>query len=226
MGIKSRWQYSSRMARDWFIKGRPFWITSSLAIITFLAIGAFPDHWLPRTAPIADRLRWIGMFYQFYGIAAVIIGLNGTAILFGQNGFFKSALAWLISGKNIFGRPKTVSLSARSLIAGVATATAVGTVVTRNRDTDTRLTELEQKITQLESSLRRSVEEARQYARQLIDEEAAARRIEQSEVHRQVRRALFEGVSLQAWGAVFLFLGVTLATIPDELARSFLYLQP
>jgi hypothetical protein len=69
------------MLKQWLCEGLVFWLWLA-ALLATAAIAHFLPNWmLPRPALTSDRLRWAGMLYQLYGIGAVIIGLNGVAVL-------------------------------------------------------------------------------------------------------------------------------------------------
>jgi hypothetical protein len=158
------------------------------------------------------------MFYQFYGIMAVITGLNDNAILFGKNGLIRSALCWLASFRGVFARPRTVEAAGASV--GISSASAVASVgtVRINPRLEDRVVELEKKLGTLENHMNVKIQETKDYARSLVDDETVARRIEQTQISKKVQDALFGGLTLQVGGALFLIFGVIFTSIPDELA--------
>jgi len=65
------------------------------------------------------RLRWMGMFFQFAGLAGVIYGLKESRQIFNRPSFSTMIKAWGSELVEIFRKPvpRNASLEARTLVA-------------------------------------------------------------------------------------------------------------
>lgn len=194
------------------------------------------------TGELADNLRYTGLALQILGVGLAAYGIRQVRVewteLLGIIGTSTSTtrrvaaavkrrveqttrrfLAWV-------GRPQHVTIQGE---AAISAELALSGTLTLQLEQPPAGATLEQRVEWLERRVRTAFEHA-ENTRQRLDEEAKARadavaaeaaaRAEHTEqVQRSIGRLAGGGLRLQAWGVACLLVGITLATIPEELAK-------
>lgn len=217
MNIWPQLQFSFRQFKRWLQDGKHLWIWLLIFGIVFSVCYLFPQAVLPHQTTLSDRLRWLGMFLQFFGVTNVILGLSGSKRLFGATGFLRSAASWIGRFGEIFVRLQARSASA-NIVMDPITIRATANSPQINPTMESRISDLEKKVGKLEANLDSRFREAKEHARVLTDSERDARISEDRRISEKLESAVVGSFALQVSGAFFLFAGILLTSIPDETA--------
>jgi hypothetical protein len=211
--------WSSRVG-VWLLDARVFWNWLAVSGVIIMICYGFPGHWFERTD--LDPIKWCGMLFQLAGLYTVYSGLNQSLSLFNKERLWLSVRRWFKRFPSIFKKPGVISASA-GVSMGVATAVAVGAVVTRATTLEGRIDRLELQVKLLETSTAQRLAEASSQVRNLIDVENAARSATDAAINRTVEEAIVGGMNLAVTGAANLLFGIVLTAIPEDVEK-FLHL--
>jgi hypothetical protein len=204
----------------WLSKARPFWTWLLVALFIIWLSWVFPNHWIKREA--VDRIKWCGMLFQLAGLVTVFRGLDESRSIFAKGRLWTPLLEWLKEFRSAF--RKGSAMSAAASFSGVAAMSAAGTVrVAVSETLEDRLRRLEEQFEKIEAEMTRKINELSEQTKQLIKDEVGARAAGDNSIKQTMENAIIGGINLEVGGAAFLFLGILLTSIPEDVER-FLHL--
>ena len=200
----------------WLVEAWHFWLFLFLSLLVILVVV------LMGRSELAFRVA--GMLLQLLGVLTILIGIRETRKLFGR-----PSLAFMLRGWfRRFPRFKPRVYEATGF-AEVPRPTVNGwgyTFSTTSPDAT-----LEQRIELLEKRseyLRNKVDEVRRELEQevqkvisSVNEEQSARITEDRQILARLEATETGGLHISAMGAVWIFFGIVLSSLPSELARWF-----
>lgn len=170
-----------------------------------------------------ETIKIVGMVLQLLGILTVIYGIEETRKLFGHPSTVASSWQWLkrfppFGGRTIYTTAKfsgSSSLSARG---------RVSTKVDPNTSVESRIEALENDIERLHeriSMTENEIDSKFRKHKQDLEGERSTRESEDQKILTKLEATEMGGVHISAMGAVWLFVGVILSSIPKELSNWF-----
>ncbi len=220
-GLAKRWRH----LRQWVRDGKTLWYWIVAAAVLFGApasLACLSDH------DLADGIRWSGLAFQIVGLLTVVWGLEKSGLLFEKPSPMRRALGWLSRLRYVFVPPKRIVVSGVGLASGSAAVTGVGQVwpAVKSDSVSDRLAKLEadQKLLkQWVGEVHRSNVKLGQHIDNLIAREQEARRAVERALEQKIEKSAIGDIDLEIAGVALLFLGITLATIPEEVAQLLLF---
>ncbi|WP_026988879.1 hypothetical protein [Fodinicurvata fenggangensis] len=162
------------------------------------------------------------MVFQFAGLLTVIVGLNSSRKLFDRDPIWKAILNWLGEARYIIKPKELVKVKSSGTAAISVEGTGKGTVVSNSeKSLDERVQRLEDQLEQLESQLWETKKDLQERDKELKTELAKEQQERQSDslkIREQIETAAIGGIHIELAGIAYLFLGIALATIPNEIA--------
>lgn len=196
-----------------------FWVSVSLAVITFLLLVVWRGPEL-NGAPSDLRLRLWGMVLQLLGVATVWLDLTGTGRQFGRTGPLREWASWIAG----FFRSQDVRSTHATFVMGKPQVVAHGRAKhgPTTPDLDGRVEALEKNLEALASSIdarQRAIEDRASALAQktAVEHESLARSL--GELQGTVSRVAVGNVDTLLFGVAWLAIGVIIATLAPELAR-------
>jgi len=203
-------------ARRWFRAGNTFWIWLSLTIFIIFVFYLVPGQ-------LPDRVRWAGTLFEFLGISAVVIGIDRTRRSFGKPSVLQGMWIWVGEFRFIFVHRPPILVSVES-VAAIGSAVSVATVVSSAaKSTEERVTQLEKKVTELQTNLGNMDQKFDQQKRELraeLDKEAAARRAADEGVSKKLEEGMVGDSGLELAGVFYLYLGLVMVHLSTEVATA------
>jgi len=202
-----------RAVWNWLNEARVFWFLVLVAVgALIVAFGAEATE---------ARVRVTGWVLQLLGLSTVAWGIRETRQMFRRPDVLALASAWLAR------YPKYPKYTGITGTIGTAeerdTAHAIGHVSTKARAAPT----LEDRVAALEDKLRSTTSQVQHTQRDLslevhnrqaaLNQERQTREQQDQELERKLEVAETGGLHVSAVGLVWLALGLTLSTIPNEL---------
>lgn len=210
--------FLKRLFRWFVIEPRFFWFMSALFAVLLLFIWSLPSE---------ANVRYAGLFLQVLGISTVAWELNETYKHFGQPGYRKRFLEWLRrfpkSGKHVLGA------------VGVASGSSVVQAYLTTWTPDKPGTSIEDRLNDVVKNQERFIDEIQtlrtstnqridQQVRELVAEKKERERQGQS-IRDELEQAHTGNLHISMRGLIFLLIGVTLATLSDEIVCLITYMQ-
>ncbi len=204
----------------WLVDPWPLW----LAIAGILA--AWIAAYLPAST-LENQARYAGLILQVLGLATVAYGLSQMRGLFGRPTFVKRAVEWLARFP-LMRKPKTLTVK----VAVAATAVAGARLKVRkgapqDASLERRVGVLEDNFAALDGEvdqLRSDLGKTEREQTKRTDADRLEREKADAELGRKIEEVAVGGLHLEAIGLAWLFVGVLLGTVPDEIARLLMWL--
>lgn len=215
--------------KDWFRRGKELWVLALTSVFIFSTMYFFPAKFLPydfgtAIPTLADRIRWMGMLFQFVGVGIIVFSLRGNLRLFGENSMSKVFFDWVQHFRYvIFRKPPqsaTVHMTAAAsmgIAGGVAVLTTTASLEERVARLQKAIEELQKNISGLTINQKRTEREIKRQ----IEVEAEARIQSDSEIEKKLKTTTVGGVALQLSGVFYLIVGIMFTSIPDGTAFIF-----
>lgn len=207
------WQWLKRLAQ-WIAKARLFWLAVGIVGVAS-AIALRPG----TTEPV---VRWTGLVLQLFGIVTVIIGIEQTRKLFNRPSLLSIARAWF---KELPPFKRKIVMGAMAGSVGMAGMKARGYVSSNpppNAGIEERVGSLERNVGHLNKRIDDAfqeldkVESAQTAA---LEKEKQERTAEDAKIASKLETSGTGGLHISAMGALWLLIGVTLATGSVEIAK-------
>jgi hypothetical protein len=206
------------LKRLWFWAWKPYpvYLTVLAVALPFVASFYWPDE---------DTIRRSGLWLELLGIYTVWLGIEETRKLFGHPPFLKQARQrvrqWW-QARPPFRRGVTVGIGAASI--GVSGARARGSVWNNappDATVEQRLDAMEKNLTRVRDDLARFEGKTDdEFAKQTetLKQEQQSRATADQELRDLLTATETGGLHITMAGAIFLFAGVVMSTVPVELA--------
>jgi hypothetical protein len=173
--------------------------------------------------PYEHIVRYPGLGLQLAGIGTVWWGIRETRKLFEHPSFWTQAGAWFHRRPRYGGR--VVGLAGSGAAAATASARlSVWRGARRDATLEQRIEALEHNLIQVRDDaiwFQNKTENDIRRQDQAIKEEQQTRDSADQEIRQKLKAAETGGLHISAMGAMWLLVGVTMSTIPAELARCF-----
>ena len=184
----------------WIKQANHLWRALSVAILSIVYISLNPDE---------QSIRITGLVMQILGILTVAWGIKETREIFGHPSFITKSIQWFKNFPPYGGRINTGSAR------GYAS-----TPIDKNSSIEERLAVIEsninhinERISQTENNLYNQVSSITE----TLDCEKSLREKADNETHQKIEAVSTGGIHISATGALWLLLGVTMSTAPNEL---------
>ncbi|MGH8602976.1 MAG: hypothetical protein ACREXR_09455 [Gammaproteobacteria bacterium] len=195
----------------WIKQANYLWLSLSVAILAIAYINLNPDE---------QSIRITGLVLQILGILTVAWGIKETRELFGQPSLIAKGLQWFKNFPPYGGRIITGSANVTlGAISGSARGYAWAPI-DQNSSIDDRLAAIEKnlnhindRISQAENNLDNQVRSITE----IINHEKSIREQADNETHQRLEAVSTGGLHISATGALWLLLGVTMSTVPNEI---------
>ena len=150
----------------------------------------------------------------------VIYGLDEARSSFGRGRFFHLIGSWFNGFRSIF--KKSINLTGRATL-GATSSLGSATLITRATDlpVEEHLRRLQQQIDALESSTSQRFRDESARVQNLFDTEKADRTAGDAEIRDRLKDAMVGGINLELAGAAWLFIGITMTSIPEDIEKLF-----
>jgi hypothetical protein len=159
-----------------------------------------------RIPDVDARIRIAGLFLQWAGLLVVAFGLRRTRKDFQETVFFQSVQRWFKDNRRFYRRARSGDLN-----IGLGSVTATASVGSVASSFEQRLDMLEENVSQLDEKTEKQ--------KRALEAERQNREASDKEIKALLKRALAGGLHWERTGLSWLFLGVGLSTIPQELSR-------
>jgi hypothetical protein len=198
----------------WFKITRPFWFWLGLAVIVVVITYRLP-------AELTNRVRWAGTAFEFFGVTAVLVGVERARRSFGRPSIVKGLALAIGEFRYIFWQrpPIMASLSASTGMAIGSSASA--TVVRATGTVEERLTRLEQESTEIQRDVGKLYNKLDQQKKEMqaqISLEIAERKANDEKVKQRLEEGIVGDNNLEIAGVGFLYLGLLLANLSSDVA--------
>jgi len=180
-------------------------------------VAGFAAFWADSTEP---RVRETGLVLELLGLSTVAWGLEKTRRDFGRPSFFANARIWWTERPRLYTR--IASLAGHASFGALrASGTADASfAAAADRTHEERIAALESSVQQMQ----RRLEETRTELINAVSAEREALAIERGvrekgdlEINRALEAAETGGLHVSMMGVVWLAVGLTLSTIPNEI---------
>ncbi len=204
-----------RALRFWFWESRVFW----LAILGTVGVPVAVLVWWPHE----HIIRYAGLGLQLAGIGTVWWGIREARKLFEHPTFWMQAREWFRRRPRYRGRVTGIagsSLSVSTASGRLSVWSDVGPAATLEQ----RISALEKNLIGVRDDLTRFQNKTENDIRkqdEAIKKEQQARENADQEIREKLKATETGGLHISAMGALWLLVGVTMGTIPAELARGF-----
>ena len=216
MTPQNRWKRS----RNW-LKALRAWLSEASYILTAVLI-AFVIIWFLSSSE--TTIRWAGMILQLLGIGTVILGIEETRRLFGRPNTIASSWHWLKRFPPFGGRTITASIHATRSGRSASGRGYMPAKIDPNASIESRVEILEKNIERLHeriSTTESEMDSRFRTQKQELEAEKNSRESEDRKVLAKLEATELGGVHISAMGAIWLFFGVILSSIPKELSVLF-----
>ena len=197
----------------WLVEWRLFYLG-------FLVVAA-PATFIVFVSAGEAAIRYTGMVLQLLGIGTVAWGIHTTRIEFGHPSVFAAWRKRLNRFPPFGGRVVTGSIQI-TLPAGTVSARGYSSVVAgANATIDERVQALEENLKLVNDRVSQTQNEMDQEFRRQCDalkQEQQVRSDEDQHIHAKMESIETGGLHISAMGALWLFIGVIMSSIPSELA--------
>ena len=195
----------------WIKQANHFWRAISVAILSIIYISLNPDE---------QSIRITGLVLQILGILTVAWGIKETRDFFGHPSLITKSIQWLKDFPPYGG--KVITAKAHGYL-GALTGSARGytfTPIDKSSSIEERLAAIEsnlnhinERISQTENNLYDEIKSVTE----TLEREKSLREKADNEAHQKIEAASTGGIHISATGALWLLLGVTMSTAPNEL---------
>jgi hypothetical protein len=200
----------------------PVW----LAVSPVIAAGVLAVYLLPFIFGITleDSMRYSGLLLQFGGLATIAWEISQTRASFGRPNLATSVRQWI--GRFPPYNRRLVTGSGHATM-GHFTVSGQGYVWSTARPDSTverRLEVLEKNLQELNERFVRAQKELEQQIRSQAEDikrEKEARASADDEIRAKLEATQTDGLHISSMGVVWFFIGITMSTIPSELAWLF-----
>lgn len=190
-----------------------------LALVAACVVALF--LWIPFFLFETElSVRSSGLVLQWLGLLTAAIGIRDTRRLFGRPTFLESVRNWFSSFPRFGPRTVTVKGDGISLTATVEGKAHIWrgsganpTIQSRLNAVEENLLSLKQRLEELEGSTKQQANELREK----LENERSTRMDEDRKLYTTIESASADGLNLAAVGVVWLAVGITLTTLPNEL---------
>ena len=212
-----RWFFANLI---WLKKALPVWQALGAVVFIGLLVNFLPSEQ-------KDQVRYWGLLLELLGIFTVASALRGKRELFKRPSFSKHIQKWLGEYPGWKPTTQTTVLSLASF-----SITAMGaTIFTSHNPTDDTLevrvkaVEANLKIisSQIEGAIKNIGIESQTREKALVDERQM-RESELAKINKQLDTLAVDGINFEVTGIFWLFIGIILATIPEEIVNLYNYL--
>lgn len=217
MKLIVRWQVLKKAAKDAW----PAWL-----LIAGLLFAGFV-MWLFLATP-NDGVRYAGTILQALGLGTVAIGLRQTRQKFRHPAVGTKIKNWFKNIASAFKAPEPITLQVSD---GVSVTTGIDAILTVEPGPDTtieqRVVLLEQKVKALRQELNTQIKEANHtidIIKKEMQRESEERQTADKKTNQLIEEMGVGGIHLEIVGLVWLFLGVILTSIPDEIGRLLVFI--
>jgi hypothetical protein len=215
--IVARWRHAKDSGR----RAMPFLRWAALWGILAIVI-AGTAYLLPLGDP-SDRIRVSGMLLQFVGLATVVVGLSESRKLFKRTPIRHAVWQWIIDLRYVVvpRKPVVYEINVSDTASVSFSASAHLRVIRANPTIEERVAALANAVSEVEARQQeadRQIQSLREHADQNFDKERRERDERDSAITKQLEEAVIGGIHLELAGLLYLFVGIMLATIPEEAA--------
>lgn len=195
----------------WVKKANYLWLALSAVTLSIFYINLNSTE---------QAVRISGLILQLLGIATVAWGIKETREQFGHPSLLTQGVQWLLDFPPYGG--KVVTCSMHGILAGATGNARAHTLhpINPNSSIEERLNSIEKnislinnRITQAESETDRKTSEISEG----LKTEKLTRENSVKEINTKIESTSTGGLHISAIGALWLFAGVTLSTIPNEI---------
>ncbi|QLC74119.1 hypothetical protein LPB260_25825 [Pseudomonas sp. LPB0260] len=195
----------------WIKQANHLWRALSVAILSVAYINLNPDE---------QSIRITGLILQVLGIFTVAWGIKETRELFGQPSLITKGLQWLKNFPPYGGRVNSGSGHAtfRAMTGNSRGCTSLP--IDENSSIEDRLAAIETNINHIYKRIHEteiSLDKQEKSMIEAISQETLLRELADSETHKKLEASSTGGLHISATGALWLLLGVTMSTAPNEL---------
>lgn len=202
----------------WLWQGRKGW-----APLVLVAITIFMCIFLARTT--SDGLRFAGVILQLLGVVTVAIGLRDRRQTFQRPSFYQRFVQWLRSFPKYSPKPHILEMRGVASASMGGSAYAFGWQGTPPGATvDQRFAVIEKNletVKQLALDAQKQNQESASKIREELDAERRERSASDQALRLKVENIGAGNLNLEAAGVFWLIVGITLGTIPNEVANFF-----
>ncbi|MBE9065001.1 hypothetical protein [cf. Phormidesmis sp. LEGE 11477] len=165
-----------------------------------------------------SALRWWGLAFQMVGLITVVIGLSQSREEFGRPSLWCSTRDWF---KGLFKKPQPQHFKIE--IEGAEARAEAGKVRfhVNSRYLEQRMDQLEGQVKDLwdrADELEGKIGLQKRRVDERLDQEQRARASADADISKRLEEAVIGGIHLELFGVLCLVVGITLATVPGELA--------
>lgn len=197
-----------------------FWANALLGLVTVGVIFLFPGP-IVSGVPSDFRIRTWSMILQLTGAYTVWKDLTATAYDFGKGNFLGSTWDWIKSGWR--GHGHTLASGSIALAAASARARAkVRQTINSQATTLERLNTIEKLLGQIDDDLTgayKEIDATRHDLEARVQAEESTRTAEIQAVKNQLDKAITGNITVLAFGAFWIFIGIVLSGWGPEIAK-------
>lgn len=177
---------------------------------------------VPFGESLQEKLQWSGWALQIFGLWTVAKGIRDTRKQFGRPSARDWLITWLKRIPKALSKPTDVSGTGTTAEASaVARGPSSRLGVRPDASVEEKLEALEKRLDNLEENVNEVRSEMRKKVSQLkkdLSKERRERAKEASKLKRQLEDLSVGGLTLEAVGVAWLLLGITLSSLPGEVA--------
>jgi hypothetical protein len=195
----------------WIKQANHVWRALSIAILAVAYIYLNPNE---------QSMRITGLVLQILGILTVAWGIKETRELFGHPSLTTKCLEWFKNFPPYGGR--IISVSASGSI-GATTGNAYASIfiqIDKNSSIDERFAAIEKSLNNINDLIiqtEKNLDNKVKSIAETISHEKLLREQGDSEAHKKLEAVSTGGFHISATGTLWLLLGVTMSTAPNEL---------
>jgi hypothetical protein len=175
--------------------------------------------------PIADNLRYAGLFLQLAGIAAVLWDIRSRGRLFNRPSLATFLFSWLSRRPRFTPRPIQLSATAKTQVNSSATFGYLIVQGYKPEDpVDVKIDALRKNIEVVQEALQKQDVRLSQTVAEVANRVRQEEQTRASDLHHLNQKMAELGagsLEVELTGIVWLVLGLVLATIPTEIASAF-----
>lgn len=205
----------------WLWEPWPVWLTTLLIAVSLYGSSQFAAWFSRPVDQLTDTLRYSGLILQVSGIATIAWGIRGKRKLFRRPSLAERAREWIKRFPDLLRKPEPINVSMSATISGVAGMSAAGVLLAGSNSLEDRVSRLEKRLKETEARLAGTEQRLHDEVTTLRDaaaSEKAAREQADRAILTQLESFSVGELHIEAMGAVWVFVGIVLATIPAELA--------
>lgn len=197
---------------------RPFWITLvglGGAVGVGWGLGQFADY------ELSDQIRVAGGFLELLGLATTAYGLKETRKIFGVSSVREQLAGQLERLTSAWKLESHASTIESSVVLTTSESPRGAVRPGPNAPLERRVEALERQYEELNQQLikaREKLNSSRRRLEEAVKDERRARDEADAQIQEQLESFSVGGLHLEKMGLVWLLVGITLATLPGEIA--------